>query len=210
MLSRSILSGLLRRQQLKLHKEIAQFQVQLDAVSSKKTTLQNVLSELNLLLKKSAASISATKSKISSTQLQIKQLAQGIAVKEDSIDTGEAGLAESFRLMNEHDQASLAVQVLTSEDISDVWRDVSSHETLQEAVSDQVARLAVEKKSLTDVKKKTEEKRAELLGQQTTLISQQGSLNAQKRAQNDLLAETKSQESTYQAILAQKVAGKAA
>ncbi len=193
-----------------LDKEIAQYQKELDAVGTKKKSLQNDLNELNLLLKKSAASIASTKSKISSTQLQIKQLAQGIAVKQGSIDIDAAGLAESFRQMNEADEASLAVQILASDDIAATWREMDSYQTLQGAINEQIAKLAEEKQSLAEVKKKTEEKRAELQAQQNTLIAQQGSLNAQKKAQNDLLAQTKSQESAYQAILAQKIAGKAA
>ena len=193
-----------------LDKEIAQYQVQLDAVGSKKKTLQNTLSSINLQLKQSAASISASKKKISSTQLQIQQLAQGIAVKQDSIDTGAAGLAESFRQMNEFDSESLAVQILASNDLAATWRDLDSHQTLQEAVRNQMEALAEEKQSLTDVKKKTEDKKAELVAQQNVLLAQQGSLSAMKKAESELLAETKSQESTYQAILAQKVAGKAA
>ena len=99
-----------------LDKEIAQYQKELDAVGTKKKTLQNDLNELNLLLKKSAASISATQKKITSTQLQIKQLAKGMAVKQDSIDTDVAGLAESFRKVNEADATSLAVRILASPD----------------------------------------------------------------------------------------------
>lgn len=45
--------------------------------------------------------------------------------------------------------------------------------------------------------------------QQETLVAQQGSLNATKKAQSELLAQTKSQESVYQSILAQKQAAKA-
>ncbi len=192
-----------------LDKEIAQYQAELDAIGTKKKTLQNDLSQLNLLLKKSAASITATKSKISSTQLQIKQLSQGIAVKQDSINTDAAGLAESFRQLYQSDTASLIVQVLSSKDFSAIWREVDSHKSLETAVSAQMTQLSAEKQSLTDVKKKTEEKRAELLSQQNTLLAQQGSLNAQKKAQADLLAQTKSQESTYQQILNEKIAGKA-
>ncbi len=193
-----------------LDKEIARYQVQLDAVGSKKKTLQNTLAQLDLQLKQSAASINASKKKISSTQLQIQQLAQGIAVKQGSIDTGAAGLAESFRQMHESDSESLAIQILASEDIAATWRELDSSQTLQEAVTDQMQKLSEEKQSLADVKKKTEEKKAELVGQQRILVAQQGSLSAMKKAENELLAETKSQESTYQAILAQKVAGKAA
>lgn len=192
-----------------LDKEIAQYQTQLDVVGTKKKTLQNTLTQLDLSLKKSAASISATKSKISTTQLQIKQLAQGIAVKQSSIDIDTAGLAESFRQLNESDTVSLIVQVLASQDFTDTWREVDSHQSLQIAIGDQITRLSAEKQSLADVKKKTEEKRAELVTQQNTLLAELGSLSAQKKAQSELLAQTKSQESTYQAILAEKVAGKA-
>ncbi len=192
-----------------LDREIAQYEKELVAVGSKKKTLQNTLSEINLSLKKSAASIAASKKKITSTQLQIQQLAQGIAVKQDSINTDAAGLAESFRQMNESEASSLAVQILASDDIAETWRDLDSSQTLQEAVTDQMQKLSEEKQSLADVKKKTEEKRAELLAEQRILLAEQGALSATKKAQNEILAQTKSQESTYQKILAEKIAGKA-
>src|SRR3989344_2294656 len=195
---------------LELDKEIAQYEKQLDAVGTKKQTLQNELSKLNLSLKKSAASIAASKKKISSTQLQIQQLAQGIAVKQGSIETDAAGLAESFRQMNEAEASSLALQILASDDIAETWRELDSHQSLQEAVTDQMQKLSQEKQSLSEVKSKTEAKRAELLAQQRILLAEQGTLNATKKAQSELLAQTKSQESTYQKILAEKVAGKAA
>ena len=194
---------------LELDKEIAQYEKQLDAVGSKKQTLQNELSKLNLSLKRSAASIAASKKKISSTQLQIQQLAQGIAVKQGSIETNAAGLAESFRQMNESEASSLALQILASDDIAETWRELDSNQTLQEAVTDQMQRLSEEKQSLADVKTKTEVKRAELLAQQKILLAEQGTLSATKKAQSELLAQTKSQESTYQKILAEKIAGKA-
>src|SRR3989338_4461852 len=183
---------------LELDKEIAQYEKELDAVGSKKQTLQNELSKLNLSLKRSAASIAASKKKISSTQLQIQQLAQGIAVKQDSIE------------MDEAEASSLALQILASGDLAETWRELDSHQSLQEAVTGQMQKLSQEKQSLSEVKSKTEAKRAELLAQQRALLAEQGTLNATKKAQSELLAQTKSQESTYQKILAEKIAGKAA
>jgi len=187
-----------------LDKEIAQYQVQLDAVSSKKKTLQNTLTQLNLLLKKSAASISSTKKKIESTQLEIQELSRGIADKQESIDTGRAGISQSLRQLREFEGVPLVVQILSNDDISEIWSDIDANQSLQSAIDSQIERLATQKKSLTDVKEKTEAKRVQLLKQQNTLLSQQGTLNAQKKAQNELLAQTKSQESTYQAIISQK------
>lgn len=192
-----------------LDKEIAEYQLQLDAVAGKKQTLQNTLKQLDLSLKKTAASISATKNKISSTQLQIQQLAGGIADKQGSIEKGEAGLGESLRRLNEAETESIAMHILSSDSLSAVWEDIDRSNTLQNAVQGQIAELVAQKQSLTDTKKTAEGKRAELLKQQQTLTTQQGSLAATKKAQSDLLTQTKSQESAYQAILAQKQAAKA-
>ncbi|MEK7133931.1 MAG: peptidoglycan DD-metalloendopeptidase family protein [Patescibacteria group bacterium] len=192
-----------------LDKEIAQYQVQLDAVGTKKKTLQNALSQLDLSIKKTNASISSTKSKIKTTQLEIQQLANGIARKETSIETGGRGLQESLRRLNETETEPLVVRILAAGDISDAWVDADATQTLQVAIGEQIDKLSVEKQSLTDSKTATEKKKAELVKQQNTLLAQQGSLNAQKKAQSELLAQTKSQESTYQSILAQKQAARA-
>lgn len=192
-----------------LDKEIAQYQAQLDQVSSKKKTLQNTLSQLNLTIKKTTASINSTKNKIGATQLEIQQLARGIAGKQASIDTGQAGLGESLRRLSEAESQPLVIQMLSSSDVSDAWQDMDASETLQSAIRSQIQVLSAQKQSLTNTKTATEQKKAQLVKQQGTLLAQQGSLNAQKKAQGELLAQTKSQESTYQSILAQKQAAKA-
>lgn len=189
-----------------LNKEIAQYQVQLDATSAKKQTLQNTVSQLNLSIKKITASINVTKNQISATQLQIQQLSKGIATKQATIDSDEAALAESLRRINELEVRSLVSQMLAAEDISEAWQDVDAIQSLQISVNHQIEVLGAEKQSLTDTKTTTEAKRAELLKQQKALIIQQGSLNATKKAQSDLLAQTKNQEATYQSIIAQKKA----
>ncbi len=192
-----------------LDKEIAQFEVQLETIGAKKKTLQNTLSQLDVTIKKTTASINSTKNKISATQLEIQQLARGIESKQVSIDTGEAGLGESLRRLSETEKQPLVMSLLGADDISDAWMDIDTSQSLQKAIGEQIEMLSVEKQSLTDTKTKTEEKKTQLIKQQNTLVAQQGSLNAQKKAQSELLAQTKSQESTYQSILAQKQAAKA-
>lgn len=189
-----------------LNKEIAQYQTQLDATSAKKQTLQNTISQLNLSIKKITASISVTKNQVSATQLQIQQLSKGIATKQSLIDADKAGLAESLRSLNEIEVRSLVSQMLSAEDISEAWQDVDAIHSLQTSIGDQITILGKEKQSLTETKDATEEKRKELVKQQNMLLVQQGSLNAAKRAQSDLLVQTKNQEAIYQGIIAQKKA----
>lgn len=197
------------REIAQLNAEIAQYEVQLASASSKKQTLQNTLDQLNISRKKLTASISATKKRISTTELEIQQLSQGIAVKEHSISNDKAGLAETLRRMNEMETEPLSVRLLSKEDVGAVWSDIDLSAQLQKAVSQDITELAAQKKSLTQTKATAEGKRADLVKQQRTLLSQQGSLDATRKTQSELLAQTKSQESNFQTILAQKQAAKA-
>ena len=192
-----------------LNAEIAQYEAQLATASSKKQTLQNTIDQLNLSRKKLTTSINATKKRIATTELEIKQLSQGIALKEHSISNGKRGLAETLRRLNENEVESLAVRLLSEEDIGGVWADIDSSARIQEAIAQDITELAEQKQSLTQTKTTAEGKRADLVKQQKTLTAQQGSLDATRKAQNELLAQTKSQESNYQTILAQKQAAKA-
>jgi murein DD-endopeptidase MepM/ murein hydrolase activator NlpD len=189
-----------------LNKEIAQYQTQLDTTSKKKQTLQNTLDQLNLSIKKVTASVNLTKAQIDATQLQITQLENGIDDKQSSITNDKAGLGETLRRLNETESNPMATELLMSGSISMAWEDVDNYQTLQGAVRGHIVNLTEEKQQLTDVKTKREDKEKELLAQKANLVTQQGSLTATKKAQSDLLIQTKSQEVTYQKIIADKKA----
>lgn len=192
-----------------LDKEIAQYEAQLQAVSSKKQTLQNTLTQLDLSRKKLTASITRTKNQISTTQLQIQELSRGIAHKQGSIESNNAALASAIRRMDMVETQPIIEVTLSSENLVGAWDEISRNRTLQDAVGDRITKLASEKASLTQTKTTTEAKKAELLKQQRTLVAQQGSLDATRKAQQELLTQTKSQESNYQKIIADKQAAKA-
>lgn len=192
-----------------LNKEIAEYERQLKEVGSKKNTLQNTLAQLDLQRKKLTASIKATQNKVSALQLEIQSLSRNIAGKESAIATGKAGLAESMRRLSEVEEMSLVEAVLSSEDLNTMWTDIDANSTLQEAVRGDIEDLAAQKESLTETKTATIQKQNELVKQKNQLLAEQGSLDATRKAQSDLLAETKSEESTYQKILAQKQAARA-
>ncbi len=191
-----------------LNKEIAAYERQLTEVGAKKQTLQSTLAQLDLSRKKLTAQISVTKNKIGALQLEIQRLSRGIAGKESSIEKDEAGLAESMRHLNETESRTLLETVLSSKSMSDVWQDMEASVLIQSGIKNDIDALTAQKQTLSETKKSTEAKSAELLKQQKNLVAQQGSLDATRKAQNELLAQTKSQESAYQALLAQKQAEK--
>ncbi len=191
-----------------LDNEIANYQAQLDSTTKQKDTLQNTVNQLALQSKQLTAKVNVTKSQIKTTQLQIQQLSQGIASKQATIEDEEAGLAESLRSLDAIEQTPLSITLLAAGTISDVWQDIDSIGSLQGAMQATIVRLSADKQTLTDNKTTAEAKRAQLLAQQRTLTTQQGSLNATKKAQSDLLAQTKNQESNYQKIIEEKLAAK--
>jgi len=192
-----------------LNKEIAAYERQLTEVGAKKQTLQNTVAQLDLSRKKLTAQINVTKNKIGALQLEIQELSRGIAGKESSIEKNEAGLAESVRFLNETESRTLLETLLSSKSLSDVWQDMEASLVIQSGIKNDIDALATQKQTLSDTKVSTEAKRAELLKQQRNLVAQQGSLDATRKAQAELLTQTKSQESNFQAILREKQAAKA-
>lgn len=189
-----------------LNREIAQYQAQLNNATKQKNTLQNKINQLDLQRKKLQASVNVTEKQIKSTQLQIQQLEAGIETKEGSIAVNEAGLGESIRLLAQAEERPLVMTVLSSNTVSDAWQDMDAHAMLQGAVQDRIDVLSREKQQLTNTKTTAEGKKKELEQQKRTLTLQKGSLDATRKAQAELLAETKSQESTYQTLIAKKKA----
>ncbi|MDB5238455.1 MAG: hypothetical protein JWM46_725 [Candidatus Kaiserbacteria bacterium] len=192
-----------------INKEIAQYQAQLNTTTAQKNTLTNKIKALDLQKNKLQASITVTQKQINTTQLQIRQLSGSIAIKQSTIETDRAGLAESLRTLYQTEKVPLSLKVLSASNISQAWQDLDNTATLQESVRGDIQTLNQEAQSLSDSKKTAEQKAADLLKQQQTLTTQQGSLAVTRTAQATLLTQTKSQEATYQSILAQKKAQEA-
>jgi len=192
-----------------LNQEIALYEAQLKTTTTQKKTLQNKIDQLNLQRKKLNATINVTMNQIGTTQKQIVQISSNIDQKQFSIDQNLAGLAQSLRSLHDTEKQSLALALLSSENLSDAWQDMEALAIVQDAVAANIALLAEEKRSLSESKEDAESKKQQLQRQQSTLANQQGQLDATRKAQSELLAETKSQESSYQKILAQKKAQQA-
>lgn len=193
-----------------LDKEIAQYEKQLTVVAGQKKTLQTSVSQLNLSINKTDKSIKQTQTVIGSTQLQIQQLAGSIGEKERSIRSNKASLAETMVLLNESDEIPLAARLLTADTVSEIWKDAEAVMQLQGAVQERIDLLADERQQLSSLKESAENKRAVLESERKKLVNQKGSLSATKQAKNELLAQTKQQESAYQKLLKEKQAAKAA
>lgn len=192
-----------------LENEINQYQTQLNLTTAQKNTLQNTIKQLTLQNKQLAAKITVTKNQINTTKLQINQLAGTISDTQASINTENAGLAESLRRSAQVEAQPIAVLFLSEGGIVGLWDDIKALDALKFALNQHVNSLASKEQTLSTTKAAAVQKSTQLTQQQKTLQSQQGSLSATTKAKNDLLVQTKSQESAYQSIIAQKKAQEA-
>lgn len=194
----------------KLNQEIATYEKELTRVGAERQTLQSTLTQIDISRKKISASISLTKNNIGKLELEIQNLSSDIGTAESLISVNEAGLAETIRRLNEVELQSVLLILLSSEGLRSVWNDLDDTARIQGAMQDDIKVLSEQRRELVDTKTETEKKQGELLVQQKNLTAQQRSLDATRRAQADLLAQTKSQESNYQSLLVEKQAAKQA
>jgi len=191
-----------------LNREIAEYEKQLKQLGSKRQTLQGTLNQMDIERKQINARIDVLKNSIGTLELEIRQLGGSIVDKEESITESSRGLSQAIVRLRELDDSSLVEQVLGYHTVSDVWTDIETNSTFQDAVVGHIRDLTTIKQELTDTKTATEKKQRELKGQQQDLASQQTSLDINRREQQTLITQTKSEESSYQKLLSDKRAAK--
>lgn len=193
-----------------LEAEIAAFQKELDALGQKKNTLQSTISSLTLSQKQLASQIKVTESKIASANLRIKELTNSIGDKEEVIKMDQDAIAKSLRSIAEGEQESLVTQLISSNTLGEAWQAADEAVLFNRALTEDVAELRVVRKTLSEDRDQVTATRANLVALQRQLTLQKRSVDASKTAQQQLLTQTKNQESNYQKLIAQKQAAEKA
>lgn len=189
-----------------LEADIAAFQKQLDALGIQKNTLQTTIGGLALSAKQLASQILVTQSKISSANLQIQQLSLSIGDKESSIASDQNAISKQLRDMTETEQVPLAAQVLSSNSFSQAWQEADQAIQLNAALGANIADLQNARATLNASRDQVTATKAALLALEQSLTLQKRSVDANRIAQQQLLAQTKNQESNYQKLITQKQA----
>jgi murein DD-endopeptidase MepM/ murein hydrolase activator NlpD len=193
-----------------LKDEIAKLQKQLDATSKQKLTLQNAVGALDLNIKKITTQVSLTNTQITQKDREINRLSGGIATTTTTIGTARLEIADTLRGLNQNDAEPFSLQLFTGGTLSDFFNDVVALGTLRDDLQNRVEDLSDLKNTLVESKNTAQTARAQLAALQAQLAQQKQSLAIARQSQNDLLTQTKNQESSYQSLLAQKKAEEAA
>jgi peptidoglycan hydrolase CwlO-like protein len=185
-----------------LNQQIAAYQAQLKQIGSDKKTLQAAITALDLQRNTVQARISITQTQMAATQLEIQQLGGEITDTQKSIAIDQASLASYLLNIQKADHKSLMMQVLASNNLSDIWDDVNATLEIQGAIQTNLETLQAQRRDLANSQSISQEKQATLVSQKQALAAQQQSLAATVQAKNQLLSQTKAKESTYQQLLA--------
>lgn len=193
-----------------LRAEIAKLQSQLDATTKQKNTLQNAVATLDLNIKKATTQITLTNTQITQKDREIARLSGGIATTSATIGTTREEIANSLRGLYQLDRESVAVQLLGGNSLSEIFNESVALGTLRDNLQLRIEDLSDLKETLTTSKNTAQNARAQLASLQAQLAQQKQSLAIARQSQSDLLAQTKNQESSYQALIAQKKAEQSA
>jgi peptidoglycan hydrolase CwlO-like protein len=185
-----------------LNQQIATYQAELQKVGADKKTLQAAINSLDLQRSKVQAQVAVTQHQISATQLQIQQLGGQIATTKQTIATDQIALGAYLRSLQKAENKSLIVQMLSSESLTQAWANINATLQMQEAVQNEMQTLQTQENTLADSQTASKQKQETLTSQQQSLASQQQTLASTEQSKSQLLAETKSQEATYQKLLA--------
>jgi len=193
-----------------LKAEIAGYQQQLDTIGSKKNTLQSTISSLTISQKQLAAQIKATQNKIASANLQIQELSLSIGDKETTIAANQDAIAKTLRTVAQDEEMTLIPRLISSNSLSEAWQAADQIILFNRALSNDIANLRAARTELATNRDKVTTAKKSLLALQNDLTLQKRSVDASKTAQQQLLTQTKSQESNYQKLIAQKQAAEKA
>lgn len=192
-----------------LEREIAEAERQRSIYSGQAQTLQSLIKEIDITRQQTGAKINLAENQISSTNLKLEQLSYTIADTEDLIELDQQTLAKSIRTMARAGDVSLIEQLFSSGDLTEVWVAIDDAASLNSALRANVAQLSAAREQLSGQRDEEAQRRQELTGFRDTLATERQALDVQKREQDRLLAETRSQESSYQDLITRKRAERA-
>jgi len=184
--------------------EIAQYESELKEVGAERKTLQSAINQLDLERKKVNSEIAKTENQITSTDLEISKLILEIARTEKDIASSQEAVSSIIRSEHKATGDSLVELFLSQERLSDFWSNFEAHGNVRETLSAKVGNLSTFRDILEVQRDMSEGKRSELSSLKNQYRDQNQVLVNNKEEQAVLLEVTKSEELSYQQLLANR------
>lgn len=191
-----------------LEKEIKLYQKQISETGKQADSLKAVIKKLELTKAKLVTDIKVTEKKIGSISLNIQKLDTQIKVKKSKIDENLDALTSAIKTANELDNESPIETLFSNNSFFDAWDHMENLQKYQGAINNKLDELSNLKKDLEVDKTETEKQKRSLLALKGQLSDQKTIVEVNKKEQDKVLTETKSKESNYKKILADRMAKK--
>jgi murein DD-endopeptidase MepM/ murein hydrolase activator NlpD len=181
-------------------------QAQIDAASAQGASLQTTIDTLEASKKKIDNDLKITQSSITSDTLDIKKLTLTIGEKQQEVADQKQAIAESMRQLASYDSTSFLSNLLTDGNIAVIWQDEQHLNDLQDNLQNEIQDLQSAQIVLGKQKNQKVADTSQLADLQSQLSGQKQTVQSTQDAQSKLLSETKGQEASYQALLANNIA----
>jgi peptidoglycan hydrolase CwlO-like protein len=187
-----------------LQKEIAEWQKILDDTRTKKNSIQGDVTALDAQIKKAQTEINQRNNTITRVISDIQEKTAHISTLESRIAQGKESLAKLMRQKNETEQQPLAILALSSEDLSDFFSDVQSIDTINAQMQELFNELRGVKSETVKEREALDEKKNAELDARYEVQVKQNQIKTNQQEKKELLAITKSEEASYQTVLAER------
>ena len=191
-----------------LQAEIDKLNKNVQDTTAKRQTLDTELRQIDAIKKKLDTDVKITNKKIELATLNIRHLSGAITDKQERIETGLAGLSGSLKLISETDKITIPIQILSGDNLSFLWNKISQLEDLQNGIVTHNSQLIELKNELRVNKSELEDQKVSQIFLKNQLSDQQKIAAQNVVLKNNLVTETKNQESNFKKLLIETEAKK--
>ncbi|MFA5290954.1 MAG: hypothetical protein WC385_01400, partial [Candidatus Paceibacterota bacterium] len=188
----------------KLDEEIKQYEQKIDVTRQQGNSLKKEIQQIDLTRQKLQTNLVSTQNKIVVTDSNINNLKQNIQTTEEKITTDKKIIAETLREVGQTETDNLPEILASFNRLTDLWDSLGQFQSLSNKLNERLAELRGSKKVLEVNKGQKEQEKNKLTGLKEDLSDQKKAVDITKQVKDTLLTETKSKESAYQKLLADR------
>ncbi|MDD5430798.1 MAG: lytic murein transglycosylase [Candidatus Pacebacteria bacterium] len=191
----------LEKQLEQLEAQIDEYQKTADEYRSQGSTLQKDIKSLDSKIAKINLQIKAINLTLSKLDGEIKDTQGKIVVTETEIEKNKRILSNSLQEIYESDNLGMLEILLSKPKLSDFFTDVNNLIDVQDNIKTTLQKITDLRVDLIDKKEQLIVKKEDAASLKLAQTSQKGSLSNTKSEKDNLLKETKGQESKYQELV---------
>ncbi|MBU2219821.1 lytic murein transglycosylase [Patescibacteria group bacterium] len=191
----------LRQQIDEIQKQIDAYRASISDLKQQGNTLKREVSLLDSKMKAAQLEIQRTALNISQTEVGISEKNLALGQAELKLERERELLGKYVQAIYEADQQGTLEMILSNEKLSDIFDRVSSLQNAQNGIYESMEAIRESKVIWENDKQLLEERKEEFNQLKVLQEIQKRSLTIQQSEKNNLLAQTKGQESNYQGLI---------